>query len=92
MSFEGHQTRDPIEDIWGPRTPYKHEWPVRVDERYTEKPEKWVQSACVLCRCVKESSLHYSSEGTALTLRLAMAVAWTLESKTTRSLASEVEL
>jgi hypothetical protein len=43
------QSRDSIEDIWGPRTPYKHEWPVRVDEAYDEEPEKWVQSACVLC-------------------------------------------
>jgi anaerobic selenocysteine-containing dehydrogenase len=24
-------------------------WPVRVDERTTEEPERWVQSACVLC-------------------------------------------
>ena len=23
--------------------------PVRVDERTTEKPERWVQSVCVLC-------------------------------------------
>jgi ferredoxin-nitrate reductase len=43
------QSRNSIEDIWGPRTPYKHEWPVRVDEAYDEEPEKWVQSACVLC-------------------------------------------
>ena len=25
------------------------QWPVRVDERTTEKPERWVQSCCVLC-------------------------------------------
>jgi ferredoxin-nitrate reductase len=43
-------TRDSIEDIWGERTPYKHEWPTRVDERVMEEPDKWVQSACVLCR------------------------------------------
>jgi ferredoxin-nitrate reductase len=43
------QSRNSIEDIWGPRTPYKHEWPVRVDEAYDEEPEKWVQSACILC-------------------------------------------
>jgi ferredoxin-nitrate reductase len=43
--------RDSIEDIWGPRTPYEGEgqWPVRVDERTTDTPERWVQSACVLC-------------------------------------------
>jgi ferredoxin-nitrate reductase len=46
----GHQTRDSVEDIWGPRTPYKHQWPTRVDANYIEEPEKWVQSACVLCR------------------------------------------
>ncbi|KAI9151419.1 Nitrate reductase [Paramyrothecium foliicola] len=43
------QSRDAIEDIWGPRTPYVHEWPTRVDHAYDEEPEKWVQSACVLC-------------------------------------------
>ena len=44
-------TRDSIRDIWGPRTPYVGEgqWPVRVDERTTEEPERWVQSCCVLC-------------------------------------------
>src|SRR4051794_6700994 len=43
------QTRDAIADIWGPRTPYVGEWPVRVDEHTTAQPERWVQSACVLC-------------------------------------------
>lgn len=43
------QSRDSIKDIWGKRTPYKHEWPVRVDEALDEEPEKWVTSACVLC-------------------------------------------
>src|SRR5690348_12487759 len=44
-------TRDSIRDIWGPRTPYvgAGEWPVRVDERTTEEPDRWVQSCCVLC-------------------------------------------
>lgn len=46
------QSRDSIEDIWGPRTPYKDEWPTRVDSACDEEPEKWVQSACVLCRYV----------------------------------------
>jgi hypothetical protein len=46
------QTRDSIEDVWGPRTPYGDEWPTRVDLACDEEPEKWVQSACVLCRCV----------------------------------------
>jgi anaerobic selenocysteine-containing dehydrogenase len=43
------QTRDSIADIWGPRTPFRGEWPARVDERTEEEPERWVQSACVLC-------------------------------------------
>ncbi len=44
-------SRDSITDIWGERTPYKGEgtWPVRVDERTLADPERWVQSACVLC-------------------------------------------
>lgn len=45
-------TRDSIEDIWGPRTPYIGEWPVRVDKAVDEEPEKWVQSACTMCRQV----------------------------------------
>lgn len=56
MGSNEYQTRDPVEDIWGPRTPYKHEWPTRVDERSIEEADKWVQSACVLCRFVHLSS------------------------------------
>jgi ferredoxin-nitrate reductase len=41
--------RDSIADVWGDRTPYRGEWPARADERVTEAPERWVQSACVLC-------------------------------------------
>ena len=48
-TVNGCRSRDSIEDIWGPRTPYRHEWPTRVDHAYDEVPEKWVQSACVLC-------------------------------------------
>jgi ferredoxin-nitrate reductase len=43
------QTRDSIKDIWGERTPYEGNWPVRVDEQTAEEPDHWVQSACVLC-------------------------------------------
>ncbi|MGI4738535.1 MAG: molybdopterin oxidoreductase family protein [Janthinobacterium lividum] len=43
------ETRDSIKDIWGPRTGYTGNWPVRVDEQTTETPDHWVQSACVLC-------------------------------------------
>lgn len=43
------QSRDSIEDVWGPRTPYRHVWPTRVDEAKDEEPERWVQSACVMC-------------------------------------------
>ncbi|MFC0677935.1 molybdopterin oxidoreductase family protein [Lysobacter korlensis] len=44
-------SRDSVSDIWGERTPYHGDgqWPVRVDERVLEEPERWVQSACVLC-------------------------------------------
>ncbi|MEG3437269.1 nitrate reductase [Pannus brasiliensis CCIBt3594] len=44
-----YETRDSIADIWGERTPYVNDWPVRVDERISEEPDRWVQSACVLC-------------------------------------------
>jgi ferredoxin-nitrate reductase len=43
------QSRDSIKDIWGERKPYFDKWPERVDERISEEPDKWVQSACVLC-------------------------------------------
>lgn len=43
------QTRDSIQDIWGDRTPYLQQWPARVDEQIEEEPDRWVQSACVLC-------------------------------------------
>lgn len=45
------ETRDSIADVWGARTPYRGEgqWPVRVDAQMDEVPERWVQSACVLC-------------------------------------------
>ena len=43
------QSRDAIEDIWGPRKGYYKDWPARVDFRCTEEPDKWVQSACVMC-------------------------------------------
>src|SRR5881392_2857656 len=38
-------------EVWGGRTPFASggEWPARVDEYLTEEPERWVQSACVLC-------------------------------------------
>jgi ferredoxin-nitrate reductase len=42
-------TRNSIANIWGDRKPYINEWPVRVDQNLAEVPEKWVQSACVLC-------------------------------------------
>jgi anaerobic selenocysteine-containing dehydrogenase len=44
------ETRNSIADIWGSRTPHEDgEWPARRDERVLEEPERWVQSACVLC-------------------------------------------
>ena len=47
--LHGH-TRNSIEDIWGERTPTADgEWPIRIDNQIEEEPERWVQSACVLC-------------------------------------------
>jgi len=44
------ETRDSIVDVWGERTPHVNgKWPARVDARTVEEPEKWVQSACILC-------------------------------------------
>ncbi|HEV2861874.1 MAG TPA: nitrate reductase [Pyrinomonadaceae bacterium] len=44
------ETRDSVSDVWGERTPHLHHmWPVRADARALEEPERWVQSACVLC-------------------------------------------
>jgi ferredoxin-nitrate reductase len=44
-----NETRDSIKDIWGERTPYFKEWPTRVDEAVEQEPDRWVQSACLLC-------------------------------------------
>lgn len=49
--------RDSVKDIYGQRSPYKQEWPSRVDHNVVAKPDKWVQSACVLCRSVLPFSL-----------------------------------
>ncbi len=43
------QTRDSIANIWGDRTPHRGKWKVRVDQRTLAEPDRWVQSACVLC-------------------------------------------
>ena len=45
----GKSSRDSIADIWGARTPYNGQWPVRVDQNLVEEPERWVQGACMLC-------------------------------------------
>jgi ferredoxin-nitrate reductase len=45
------ESRNSIQDIWGDRTPFigRGNWPERVDQRISEEPDRWVQSACVLC-------------------------------------------
>jgi ferredoxin-nitrate reductase len=43
------ESRDSVSDIWGPRTPYVNEWPMRADQRTTADVERWVPSVCVLC-------------------------------------------
>lgn len=45
----GFESRDSIQDVWGPRTPHDGEWPVRVDQAGMEQPDRWVQSCCILC-------------------------------------------
>ena len=44
-------SRNAIEDVWGERAVITGQdaWPERVDELLTDEPERWVQSACVLC-------------------------------------------
>ena len=44
-------SRESIKDIWGARTPHEPStgWPIRVDQKITEEPERWIQAACVLC-------------------------------------------
>src|SRR6478735_6055634 len=42
-------SRNSIENIWGDRLPYFGKWPERIDSQFEEAPDKWVQSACVLC-------------------------------------------
>src|SRR4051812_45714428 len=45
------QSRNSVQDVWGDRAPFvgAEQWPERVDHRVTEEPDRWVQSACVLC-------------------------------------------
>lgn len=45
------ESRDSILDTWGERTPFQGEaqWPARLDQRMVDAPDRWVQSACVLC-------------------------------------------
>lgn len=45
------ESRDSILDTWGARTPFRGEaqWPARLDQRTVDEPDRWVQSACVLC-------------------------------------------
>src|SRR5436189_5340844 len=45
------ESRNSIQDLWGPRTPFRgrDQWPERVDCRITAEPDRWFQSACVLC-------------------------------------------
>jgi ferredoxin-nitrate reductase len=43
------ESRDSIGDVWGPRTPYRGDWPVRVDSHVRATPERWVPGVCLLC-------------------------------------------
>lgn len=45
------QSRDSIADVWGDACGFfgEDQWPARVDYAVSEEPERWVQSACLLC-------------------------------------------
>ncbi len=45
------KSRDSIRNTWGVRTPFQGDgqWPARLDQRTVDEPDRWVQSACVLC-------------------------------------------
>src|SRR4051812_12652624 len=47
----GRRSRDSVADVWGERQPFHGEgqWPERVDVHLDEEPDRWVQSACILC-------------------------------------------
>jgi ferredoxin-nitrate reductase len=49
LSLACHESRDSIADVWRPRTLHVGEWPERVDEATIDRPDRWVQSAYVLC-------------------------------------------
>lgn len=51
-----HASRNSIRDIWGKRTSYESEWPVRVDKQLADEPDKWVQSCCVMTSAHVERS------------------------------------
>lgn len=42
-------SRNSTADVWGERTPQEGDWPQRVDYHLADTPDRWVQSACVLC-------------------------------------------
>jgi hypothetical protein len=42
------QSHDSIKDIWGERTPYSGQWPVRIDQRTIAEPDKWVQKSEII--------------------------------------------
>ncbi len=42
-------TRNSLEDVWGPRTPYRGQWPERSDSSAEANVDTWIPSACVLC-------------------------------------------
>jgi ferredoxin-nitrate reductase len=44
-----NQSRNSITDLWGDGKPFYGDWPVRTDHAFDVEPDRWVQSACVLC-------------------------------------------
>jgi hypothetical protein len=63
MAAGGYSTRNTVEDIWGERMPYEHEWPSRCDEYRTDVPDHWMPSAWVMCRYCIEGLPHGTGRG-----------------------------
>jgi len=59
------ETRDAAKDIYGPRQGYNGfgTWSQRIDENTIEKPDKWVQSFCVMCSAGCGCDIGVKGEG-----------------------------
>lgn len=71
MEKISRQTRDPLADPWGARTPYfgLGKWPERVDERSLESVKTWQASVCGLCAHGCAADVGVSEDGRVVGLR-----------------------